>query len=106
MKAIILNTEKTINSIREIKIFQKEKFLLGKMQDASEKYAKALSDRVIFSYLPKYLIEFIVVSSTVLAIIFFLGTGSDLESILPTLGLYLVAAIRLAPLTHQLLSSY
>ena len=106
LKAIILNTEKTINSIREIKIFQKEKFLLGKMQDASEKYAKALSDRVMFSYLPKYLIEFIVVSSTVLAIIFFLGTGSDLESILPTLGLYLVAAIRLAPLTHQLLSSY
>lgn len=106
LKSIIQNTEKTINSIKEIKIFQKEEFLLKKMKEASNIYAKALTGRIMYSYIPKYMIEFIVVCASLMVILVLLKNGNDINLIIPTMSLYLVATLRLAPMSHQLLSSY
>ena len=106
LKSIIQNTEKTINSIKEIKIFQKEDFLVKKMQEASNTYAKALTSRIMYSYIPKYMIEFIVISASIIVILVLLKNGKDINLIIPTMSLYLVATLRLAPMSHQLLSSY
>lgn len=104
LKNIIKNSETTLNSLKEIKVFQKESFFIERMKLSSDFFSSAMTRRIMLSYFPKYLIEVLFVTIIVLSI-YFLGLESDSKNILPLIATMIIAILRIAPLIFQLLGS-
>jgi ABC-type multidrug transport system fused ATPase/permease subunit len=104
LKNIIKNSETTLNSLKEIKVFQKESFFIERMKLSSDLFSTAMTRRIMLSYFPKYLIEVLFVTIIVLSI-YFLGLESDSKNILPLIATMIIAILRIAPLIFQLLGS-
>lgn len=86
-----------IGSIKETKTFGKESFFDEIYHDHLRKTTKAFQYHQIISQAPRYYIETIVVSLVLLTMIFYLAGGVKQLSILTTLTLFAVAAVRLMP---------
>ena len=99
------NIIQSIESIKEIKVFNKEKFFITK----NENYASRLSEtdklNANLSVIPKLLIEAFTFST-----IFFLLAGAaiigiDIELLIPSLSAFAVAAVKLLPSINKISSN-
>lgn len=104
LKNIIKNSETTLNSLKEIKVFQKESFFIERMKLSSDLFSSAMTHRIMMSYFPKYLIEILFVTIIVISV-YFLGLESDSKKILPLIATMIIAILRIAPLVFQILGS-
>lgn len=102
IKFIISN--ETINSIKEAKILKLENFFLKKFISVCYKYAKIHVKVVIYTIIPKYFIEFIVLTLIVLILIIFNQSSVFLEN-LPTLSVFIFAGYRILPGAQLIYSS-
>tara|TARA_B110000971_G_scaffold204514_1_gene226068 strand:- start:7946 stop:9652 length:1707 start_codon:yes stop_codon:yes gene_type:complete len=106
LKNIISGAEVTLNAIKEIRVFNKEKFFLHKMNDASKNFGKFNTQHILYSSLPKIIIENTLVITMLIVIFITISFNAKTEVIFSTLAIFGLAAIRLGPLTHNILSSY
>ena len=60
----------------------------------------------MWTSIPRYLLEFLSVAGISVLAILFVRNGGDLKSLLPTLGVFLVATFRLLPSTVKIVQSY
>jgi ABC-type multidrug transport system fused ATPase/permease subunit len=105
LRGIIKNTETTLNSIKEIKVFQKENFILKKLKESSDAFATSTTSRIVMTFLPKYLIEIfsVIFISCITFSLFFIE--KNIQSLIPVLATLVVAFAKIFPLIHQILSS-
>ncbi|SFK77463.1 ABC-type multidrug transport system, ATPase and permease component [Lachnospiraceae bacterium KH1T2] len=86
-----------LGAVKDIKILHREKYFVKEFTDCGEKKMTALINTNFFGQVPKYLIETVCITGIMLVLVFKLRTGTDLNTILPQLAAFAVAAFKLLP---------
>jgi ABC-type bacteriocin/lantibiotic exporter with double-glycine peptidase domain len=104
-KKIFQVTSEIFKGIKEIRIYFKENFFTKKLKHASyNNYINYLKSTII-SNSPKYLLEYLIVIIFLLFIYFINDYEKNLESILPTLGIFGLASLRIIPSVNSIIKS-
>jgi ABC-type multidrug transport system fused ATPase/permease subunit len=101
----IKNLSNTLTSIKEVKIFGKEKYFLNNFKKFNQATIDAQSKKDILLYIPKYYLEFISFAAFSFLILFILYTKQSVQTLLPILGIYATAAFRILPSINRILNS-
>jgi len=95
----------SIQGLKEIKILGKQEFFQDILKENVDIYAKNNIYADLIRTQPKHLIELIFVIGFTLSIVLFTPLQNDFQNLIPTLGVFLFAAIRLMPTLNQMLAS-
>ena len=93
-----------LQSIKETKILQREKFFCDAYMDAACREGKAREQYTLISQFPRLFIETIVVAGLLLLIIGKLWSGKSPMAIVPLLGVLAMAAFRLMPGANRIIN--
>ena len=89
--------EEALGAVKDIKIYHREKYFVDKFSYGGEKKMDALIRTNLFGAIPKYLIEMVCMAGILTVMIFKALSGVDLNSIVPELAAFAVAAFKLLP---------
>ena len=95
-----------VYGIKEIKILNLVNFFKKKVSDGAKKAAKAEVRLYLFSIVPRYLIETMLVAIICMILIFSFYTNEDVLDTIAILSVFLVAALRLLPSISLMISSF
>lgn len=93
-----------LGSIKETKILGREGYFASAYGVSTARYADALRFLRVATEVPRVVLEGILVGGIVCVVIVLLATGTDLDEVLPTIGLFGLAAIRLMPSSSRILA--
>jgi ABC-type bacteriocin/lantibiotic exporter with double-glycine peptidase domain len=91
---LLLNS---FNSIKEIKILNKEQYVIKLFASVANNLASLNFYINSFLQLPRFIFELFLIFSVIISFIFLYYQNSDLASIASTLSIFVLAAIRLVP---------
>ena len=97
------NIQNGIGGIKEIKLLGRESYFLNQFHKNTEKLADANVENSIIAGTPRLIVEFFAICSVSTIIILFLFLGKSIIEILPTLGLFFVAAYKMIPSFNKIL---
>lgn len=103
---IIKTVKQAFEGIKEIKIMNKERFFI---EDYRTVYKSATRIELVYnlmSYIPKYLIETIMIGGILLYLAVVVAGGGNVGALLPQLSLFAVAAFKLLPSVNALYTNY
>ncbi len=83
--------------IKEVKATSSEKYFVNKFDDSFGKFTYAKQMEQIFTYIPRPLMETICISGILLFMAFRIAMGTDVNSFIPIMSVFAVAAIRMLP---------
>jgi len=86
-----------LNGIKEIKILGKENIFLSIFNKHNLEVVNSRAMLALWTTVPRYTLEFVGIFGICALSIFLVNKGIDLKSLLPTIGLFVVAAFRLLP---------
>lgn len=89
--------EEALGAVKDIKIYHREKYFVDKFSYGGEKKMDALIRTNLFGAIPKYLIEMVCMAGILTVMIFKALSGVDMNSIVPELAAFAVAAFKLLP---------
>ena len=95
----------SITGIKEIKVGTKEAFFEDSFNLNGKKYINAEKWSTVFSNIPRLMIEMVSVCSTLAFIAFMIYKGKDIETLVPTLGAFVMAAMKLMPSANRILGT-
>ncbi len=93
-----------ITGIKEIKVEEKEDFFKNNFEISGKKYISAEKWRTVFSNIPRLMIEMVSVCSTLAFIAFMIYKGKEIETLVPTLGAFAMAAMKLMPSANRIVA--
>ena len=94
----------SINGIKEIKVGNKEDFFKVNFETSGKKSISAEKWRTVFSNIPRLMIEMISVCSTLAFIAFMIYKGKEIETLVPALGAFAMAAMKLMPSANRIVA--
>ena len=94
-----------LGGIKETKVLGREAFFLTAFAKSATAFGKANFMFSLTNQLPNLLIEAILISAVLLIVIFSLIQGREIQSILPMLSLFAIAALRLMPSAKRIVST-
>ena len=94
-----------IEGFKEIRILGKDSYFRQTVREGAAESADNQLKSQILSSAPRYLLEFVMIAFVVLFVIGSVTLGVDLQMLVPILGLFVVAALRLTPSVNQLINS-
>jgi len=89
-----------MHGYKEIRILGKETFFHDKVKENSNNVARVQGNYQTLIMVPRYLLEFIIITALVISVLVSIKFGSDLQLLAPTFALFGVAAIRLLPMMN------
>ena len=95
----------SITGIKEIKVGGKEDFFETNFNISGRKYISAEKWNTVFSNIPRLMIEMVSVCSTLAFIAFMIYKGKDIETLVPTLGAFAMAAMKLMPSANRIVAA-
>lgn len=100
---MILNIREALRGFKEFKVFNKEKKIIKNLETNSNLYANAQTSLNFLNWIPRYLVEFIIIISLIIFLISlqFLYEG-DIQVLLPTMGVFAIGALRLLPIARNI----
>lgn len=105
LKNIYQDSHTILSTLKEIKIFNKEKFFTEKITIASKSFSESYVNQILLGSLPRLIIEVSMVTSILVILIISMSFNIELDKLLPILTVFTFAAIRLGPITHSILAS-
>ena len=102
---VVQSIHEAIEGLKELKILGKGAYFQTRLEQGAESIAYLTAQQQLINLAPGYLLEFLLVAFIVLILSFSMWLGQELTSILPTLGVFGVAALRLKPTANSLASS-
>jgi ATP-binding cassette, subfamily B, bacterial PglK len=97
--------EQAIRGVKETMITGRRSFFIDQHSYQVHRFTDALRSLSFFSALPRFVIDTLAVTAMVAIAAILLQGGADLQSILPLLGMFALAAVRLIPSTSRMSSS-
>ena len=91
--------------IKDIKILGNERTFLKRYEHHSRTYERYVAKQQLVGFLPRYAFETIAFGGMVVVVLVVMLRGSGLQAILPTLGVYAFATLRLLPALQSLFTS-
>tara|TARA_B110000908_G_scaffold80909_1_gene96975 strand:- start:29388 stop:31202 length:1815 start_codon:yes stop_codon:yes gene_type:complete len=95
-----------LGAIKEIKAYKIENYFIDKFSFSAKSYASNLSIAHAINQLPRYILEAIAFGSLILILVYNIGTGGDLVSLLPQITIFTLAAYKLMPALNQVYSAF
>ena len=95
----------TLDGFKEIRILGKENFFFNQIKENTRIWTDAFKKIFLISTMIKYFVEYIFVFIVVIFTIIIYFTGKDLNQYLPLLAIFIVAGIRLFPVTNSILNN-
>ncbi|MCR5774620.1 MAG: ABC transporter ATP-binding protein/permease, partial [Lachnospiraceae bacterium] len=89
--------EEALGAVKDIKILHREKYFVNKFVYGGKQKMNALIHTNFFGAVPKYLIEMVCMAGILAVMIGKVLTGTDMNSIVPELAAFAVAAFKLLP---------
>jgi ATP-binding cassette, subfamily B, bacterial PglK len=102
---IIQYLQQGLGGIKDVKVLGREYYFLSLFDDTNLKKARINIKQYVFTLLPKLWLEILVVVSMFFLVFVLLLQGHLIKNIIPTLGLFGVAAYKLMPAVNQLITS-
>lgn len=94
-----------LGGIKETKVLGREAFFLTAFANSVNAFGKANFIFSLTNQLPNLFIDAILISAVLLIVIFSLIQGREIQSILPMLSLFAIAALRLMPSAKRIVST-
>jgi ATP-binding cassette, subfamily B, bacterial PglK len=95
----------SLGGIKETKILGRETFFLKAFTKSTQAFGKANLFVGLATQLPNLFIDTVLIASVLLIVIFSLAQGREIQSILPMLSLFAIAALRLMPSAKRIVST-
>lgn len=92
----------SLNGIKDVKVSHKEEYFIEEYAVYGKKAIDAEKINSVVTTLPRLLIEAVSVSSVLAVIMILLSMGQSIHNLLPQLGAFAVAAVRLLPSTTRI----
>lgn len=103
MASIYRYTQESIDGFKEVRVLGGEDYFVNSIELTARGYAEVNEKATLISSAPRYLFEFLIVGFVVLLVVITSFISKDINSVLPTLGLFGVACMRLMPAANQFL---
>jgi ATP-binding cassette subfamily C protein len=97
--------EQAIKGVKETTLTGRRSFFIDQQGRHVRRFTEALRSLSFLSALPRFVIDTLAVTAMVAIAAILLSRGEDMQSILPILGMFALAAVRLIPSTSRLSSS-
>ncbi len=94
--------EESVMGIKEIKIANKENYFITEYGKCGKGYVSAVQRYNIFNATPRLLIETVCMAGLILYLIIMILSGADVTSMVPQIGAFSVAAMRLLPSANRI----
>lgn len=94
-----------IHGIKDIKVSGKEDYFLKSFSNSTYRAAHAEKWSITLNHIPRLMIEMVAISSMLLLITFMILRGRELGDLMPTLGAFVMAAVRLLPSANRIVAS-
>jgi ATP-binding cassette, subfamily B, bacterial PglK len=101
---MIRHVKEGLSGLKEVRILGVENYFYNLFVRSARKNADNTVKNQVINTVPRYLIEFIIISFVVLFVLAAIFTERDVEDILPVLTVFGVASVRLAPSINQIIS--
>jgi ABC-type multidrug transport system fused ATPase/permease subunit len=101
----IQHLQQGLGGVKDAKLLGREEEFLKQYGQHTTESARANRLRVTVSQLPRLWLEWLAAVGLAALVLVMLAQGRDVESILPTVGLFAAAAFRLMPSVNRILSS-
>jgi ABC-type multidrug transport system fused ATPase/permease subunit len=101
-KKLIHILREAVYGFKEIRSLGKEQYFFDKVKDTTEIYCYTQSKSQLYSIIPRYLVEFILILFLVLVIFLTNFYTGDFLSILSVLSVFGIASIRLLPISNSI----
>ncbi len=105
LASMIQWTEQAINGVKETLITGRRAFFIEKHNYYVSHFTDTVRALMYLSSVPRFVIDTLAVSALVASAAILLASGRDLQAILPLLGMFALAAIRLIPSTSRIATS-
>jgi len=102
---VVQGINESISGFKEIIIFGKRLFFYDLVMDRAKKNSEIGIKNQVITLSPRYLLELLIVTLIVLTVLANFLSGNDLEKIIPTLGLFGLASLRLIPSANSISKS-
>jgi len=102
---IIQSIHEGMTGFKELKILGKESYFHAALIDGASRMSDKWAKATLISMLPRFFLEFLLVSLVVFLVLATLASGEQLNSVLPTIGVFALASLRLVPAANLLIGS-
>lgn len=94
-----------LSGIKDIKILGREEPFLKRYQRHSRAYTRQMARQQVIALIPRYAFETIAFGGMLIIVLVLLLRGSGVQEIVPTLGVFAIATLRLLPALQSLFSA-
>ncbi len=94
--------QQAVTGVKEIKIGNREKYFIEEYKKCGQGYVNAVQKYSVYSSTPRLLIETICIAGMLGYLIVLILSGNNVQDILPLLGAFGVAALRLMPSANRI----
>ena len=91
-----------LGAIKELKVLGREYTFLNRYSESSRQYALLEASSEVFSMIPRYALETLAFGGIMLIVVYLLSVKQGVQEILPLVGLYAFAGVRLVPSMQQI----
>jgi ATP-binding cassette, subfamily B, bacterial PglK len=92
-----------LGGLKELRILGKNSYFHDLVIENARRFGNASAKGTVLATVPRFLLEFLLVSFIVLLVLSSLYSGADLKTVVPTLSMFGLAAIRLIPSVNQVI---
>jgi ABC-type bacteriocin/lantibiotic exporter with double-glycine peptidase domain len=100
---IIQGIQESISGLKELRILGKEGYFLGIIKENSKGYSSAGEKHLVYTSIPRYLLELIIVIFVVLTVFVSIESKENIDDLIPTLSMFGIAAMRIIPSASQVI---
>lgn len=104
-KARFKTATEALAGIKDIKILGNERTFLRRYEHYSRTYERYMARQQVVSLMPRYAFETIAFGGMLVVVLVVMLRGNGLQAVLPTLGVYAFATLRLLPALQSLFTS-
>jgi ATP-binding cassette, subfamily B, bacterial PglK len=102
--AITRGIREGMNGIKEIRILGKESYFYSLVKKGALDYLSVNIKSQVIATAPRYFLELIIMTFIVLISIMTITAGDDMVSLIPVLGMFGIASIRILPSINQIIA--
>ena len=104
--ARIGNIQDFFRSVKDIKILGKYKNFFNQFNYNVSKHTELIKKERVLNYYPRYLMELLLVFSSLFIFYYMFKQSNNIVEILPQLGLFIIGGLRLMPSVNKIISGY
>lgn len=95
----------SIQGIKEVKVTNTENYFESNYEEAGSRVINSQRREAVINNVPRLIIEMTCVCSVLLAIAVMIMTGTEVEDVVPALGVFAMAAVKLMPSANRIVGA-